>query len=183
MATREGSQCQYGTPGGKIPRRVLVFGESGEGVVFAFDLKTPGQSKVYGLSSESYECGEFTLVADDFITFVNAMGRPDSTVGRFAMSPRGYMYLGLLIDGVLLLFGCLWLYSRALSHDQYYRGYCGGITMSSSPCSLTEYRWMNFGFGIVGIVGYLWPILLVSLILPPAVLWLMGKSRAATTDA
>ena len=170
---------------GQLHEGFFAFGTSGEGVIFAFDLNAPGRSAVYGLLSESPENGDdkVKVVADDFNTFVKALGRPGPTKDRLKMSQRGYLYLGLLIDGALLLIGCLWLYSRVLSYDQSYRGYCGGIMMNSSPCSISEYRWKNLQMAFLAISIYLWPILLMAFILPPAVLWLIGKRRSAATDA
>ena len=52
------------------------FGTSLGGVMCAFDMLAGPPHKVYGIPSDSIDPVDIDLVADDFLAFVRAMGRP-----------------------------------------------------------------------------------------------------------
>ena len=169
----------------KLREGFFAFGEGDEGVVFAFDLNDPGRSTVYGFFSGSPESKGVRVVADDFITFAQAMGRfkPWDPGPVTPLSPAMHALLGLFVYGAFLLFGFLLLYFRVRSYDQYYSGTCGGITGASNPCSLAEYRRFNLILNSAAVIQLLWPILLVGLFLTPFIFWRIGKRKQGRTDA
>jgi hypothetical protein len=52
------------------------FGSSGGGVMFAFKVDAAGSSKVFGIPFDSIDPNDIRVVANDFLTFANAMGYP-----------------------------------------------------------------------------------------------------------
>jgi hypothetical protein len=170
---------------GEFPKGFFAFGKGDEGVVFAFRLNDPGRSTVYGFSSGSPASEDVRVVAEDFITFAQAMGRfkPWDPGPVSSLSPPAYAVLGLFVYGAFLLFGFVLLYLRVLSYDQYYSGNCGGITGASNPCSLAEYRSFRLLLLSAGFIQLLWPILLAGLFMTPFVFWRIGKRKQRRTDS
>jgi hypothetical protein len=96
-------------------------------------------------------------------------------------SRRKYTIRGLIVGLLILFLGLAAIFvPHTLNLVQRYNGQCGSFLPflgSGRPCSLAEFLMSHLQFTAAIMVFYLWPIALLSLLLPALIGYIIGRKK------